>query len=210
MPLGITLGAVAIGGMAVDAWGKKKAGDAAKKAGVEVGAAQKAASESQAQLADYNANVATLQAQDALERGAEEESFFRSQVRGAIGAQRAGIAAGNTDVGFGSAVDVQADAAFLGELDSLTIRTNAAREAWGFTVQAEDLRKRAEIARKEGVYLEKGAITQGNAQKTASNYGIASGLLGGGASLFAMSYGFRGSSGGGGGYGKGFVGPKQG
>lgn len=191
MPVGITFGAIAIGGLVVDAYGKHKAGVAAKKAGEETGAAQKAASESQAQLADYNANVADLQAQDAIARGAEEESAFRSQVRGAIGAQRAGIAATNTDVGFGSAVDVQADAAFLGELDSLTIKTNAAREAWGFQTQGEDYRKRAEIARKEGVYLEKAAVTQGNAAKTASNYAVASSLLGGGASLFSMAYGFQ-------------------
>lgn len=191
MPLGITAGAFLIGGAVVKTVAAKKAGDAAKKAGIEQGAAQKAASESQAQLADYNANVASLQAQDAIERGAEEESMFRAQIRGAIGAQRAGIAAGNTDVGFGSAVDVQADAAFLGELDALTLRTNAAREAWGFKVQAEDYRKRAEITRKEGVYLEKAAIAQGNAAKTASRYDMASTILGGGASLFQLSYGFK-------------------
>jgi len=191
MPIGITAGALMLGGIAVDAYGKHKAGKEAQKAGKDTGAAQKAAAESQAQLADYNANVATLQAQDAIERGAEDESAFRSQVRGAIGAQRAGIAAANTDVGFGSAVDVQADAAFLGELDSLTLRTNAAREAWGYNVQATDLKKRAEIARKEGVYLEKAAVTQGNAARTAGNYGAASSVLGGGSSLFQMAYGFK-------------------
>lgn len=191
MPVGITFGAIALGGMALDAYGKHKAGVAAQKAGKEQGAAQKAASESQAQLADYNAAVADLQSQDAIQRGTEAESFFRSEVRGAIGAQRAGIAAGNVDVAFGSAVDVQADAAFLGELDALQIRNNAQREAWGFQVSATDYRKRAEIARKEGVYLERAAVTGGNAAKTASNYGIASSLLGGGASLFAQAYGFN-------------------
>lgn len=191
MPVGIIAGSLLVGGTVVKAVGDHKAGTAAQKAAVEQGAAQKAASESQAQLADYNANVAKLQAQDAIERGAEEESAFRSQVRGAIGAQRAGIAAGNTDVGFGSAVDVQADAAFLGELDSLTIRTNAAREAWGYNVQAEDLRKRAEITRKEGVYLERAAVTQGNAARSASRFNVAGDVLGGGASLFSMAYGFN-------------------
>lgn len=169
-------------GFGIQAYGQKKQGDAAKKAGEQ----QRKASESQAALADYNAKVADLQAQDAIERGAEEEGRFRSTVRLTIGAQRAGIAAGNVDVGFGSAVDVQADAAYLGELDALTLRTNAAREAWGFKVQGEDLRKRAAIARKEGVYLE----AAGNAYRSGSGLNTAATLLGGGASLLQMRYGF--------------------
>lgn len=170
-------------GTATQVIGQKKAGAAAERAGE----AQKAASESQAQLADYNAAVADLQGKDALERGAEEESRFRTQIRSAIGSQRAGFAAGNIDVGFGSAVDVQADAAFLGELDALTIRTNAAREAWGYKVQGEDLRRRAEIARKEGVYLE----AAGKQQASAANLGAFTSILGGGASLLQMRYGFK-------------------
>lgn len=172
-------------GTGLQAYGQHKAGQAAAEAGKK----QKAASESQAQLADFNAAVADLQGKDALERGAEQESRFRTQVRSTIGTQRAGIAAGNIDVGFGSAVDVQADAAFLGELDALTIRTNAAREAWGYKVQGEDLRKRAAITRKEGVYLE----AAGKQNATAGNYAAASSLLGGGASLLQMRYGFSNS-----------------
>src|SRR6266566_1887304 len=102
---------LAAGGTAASAYGQVKAGKAAKAAGEK----QKAASESQAQLADYNAAVADLQSKDAIERGAEQESRYRTQIRGAIGTSRTQIAAGNVDVSFGSAVDVQADAAFLGE-----------------------------------------------------------------------------------------------
>lgn len=167
---------------AISAYAQHKQGQAMKKAGEK----QQEASESQAQLADYNAAVADLQAEDALERGTEEESHFRTQVRGAIGTQRANIAAGNVDVGFGSAVDVQADAAFLGELDALTIRTNAAREAWGMKVQGEDLRKRAEIARKEGVYLE----AAGRQGQSAARWATAGTIIGGGASLLQAKYGF--------------------
>jgi hypothetical protein len=162
--------------------GQIKAGNAAKRAGT----AQKAASESEAQLSDYNAAVADLQAKDATARGFEEENKFRSQVRGLIGSQRAGYAKGNIDVGFGSAVDVQADAQQLGELDALTIRNNAKREAWGYQVQGEDLRKRAEIARKEGVYLEKA----GQEQQAASRWQAANTIVGGGSSLLMARYGF--------------------
>lgn len=202
--------ALALGLMAAGTVGsavaQKKAANAARRAGATEataleaqGAAQRVASESQAQLLDYNAAVAVLQRQDAIERGAEEESRFRSQVRGAIGGQRAGFAAGNVDVSFGSAVDVQADAAFLGELDALTIRTNAAREAWGYEVEAEDTRMRASIARKEGVYLEKAARTgagaaraAGQASGSAGSWAAGGTLLGGlGGSLLQARYGFR-------------------
>jgi len=184
---GLTLAGVSLllagVGTGVSAYGQIQSGRAARRAGQ----AQRRASESEAELADYNASVADLQAQDAIERGAESEGRFRQQIRGTIGAQRAGFAGGNVDVGYGSAVDVQADAAFLGELDALTIRTNAAREAWGYKVQGADLRRRADIARKEGVYLE----AAGRQQQSAAYLGAAGTIAGGTSSLLQMRYGFK-------------------
>lgn len=159
-----------------------KQGRAAERAGQR---AQEAAN-SQAEIQDFNAAVADLQAKDAVERGAEEESRFRTQIRSTIGTQRAAFAASNVDVNYGSAVDVQADAAFLGELDALTLRTNAAREQWGFQVQATDYRKRAEVTRKEGVYLE----AAGREQKSAAYWQAGATILGGGASLLQLRYGW--------------------
>lgn len=190
---------------AISAFGQYKAGKAAKKASQtaataqeDVGKIQRRSAESQAELADYNEDVADLQAEDAVERGAEAESRFRTQVRGAIGAQRAAFAGGNVDVSFGSAVDVQSDVAFLGEMDALQIRSNAAREAWGFKVQAVDYRNRAAVMRREGANAEEaarinaGAIRAGgNAAATSNYFGAASSLLGGGASLLAMRYQFK-------------------
>jgi hypothetical protein len=162
-------------------YGSYKAGKAAKKAG-EAGAE---VTESQAKLAEYNASVADLQAKDAVQRAAESESNFRSGVRGMIGAQRAGFAAGNIDVAYGSAIDVQADAAYLGELDALTIRTNGVREAWGFKVQAQDLRTRAAIARKEGTQI----LAEGASRQTAARWEMAGTILGASASLAGAKYG---------------------
>lgn len=174
--------ALALAGLALGAYGQVKAGQQQKVAG-EAGAA---ASESQAQLAEYNAGISDLQAQDAVERGAQEENRYRTQIRAAIGSQRSGQAANNVDVGFGSSVDVQADAAFLGELDALTIRTNAAREAWGYKVQATDFRNRAKVARQTGVFQE----AAGRASATAGYLNAATTLAGGGASLLKDRYGF--------------------
>lgn len=176
---GIAL-ALTAASVATQAYGQKKQATAAKKAGQ----AQARVAESSAQVLDFNAEIADLQAKDAVIRGAEAESRFRTQIRGAIGTQRAGFAAGNIDVSFGSPVDVQADAAFLGELDALTIRTNAAREAWGFKVQAADIRKRAEITRKEGV----NALTAADAAASAAKWAMGGTLLGGGATLLQMRY----------------------
>jgi len=186
-PGGMTTGSkvalgLGIGGSLLTLRSQLMGGNAAKQAGL----LSQEAAESQGALADFNAQVADLQAKDAIDRGFEDESRFRSVVRGAIGAQRAGFAAANIDVGFGSAVDVQADAAMLGELDALTIRTNAAREAWGYKVTATDFRKRGEIARKEGAAM----AAAGAEQQTASRWGAAATLLGTAGSLLASKYGW--------------------
>jgi hypothetical protein len=157
----------AIAGTAMNAIGSVKSGNAAARA-----------AESEAQRDEYNAQVAELQAEDAVTRGAEEESRFRTGVRKLIGSQRAGFAGQGVAVGSGSAADVQADAAYLGELDARQIRANAQRQAWGFSVQAEDLRMAADVARKGGA-----------SAKSAGRWGAATSILGGGSSLLMSRYG---------------------
>lgn len=171
---GIGTGISVIGGL--------KSGNAAKRAGE----AQQRAADKSGELADFNAQVAELQAEDAIARGIEEQQRFRTKVRQAIGSQRAGFAASNIDVGYGSAVDVQADAAYLGELDVLTIGNNAAREAWGFKMQGEDYRRRGALAREEGVaFAEAGRVNQ-----SSSRWGSASTIVTAGSSLLMAKYGF--------------------
>lgn len=101
---------------------------------------------------DRNAQLAELQAQDAIERGQVEEKKARRQTEQVIGQQRVSLAAQGVDINKGSALDVQADAAYLGELDALTIRNNAAKEAWGYRVQAQDYRYRGKVAQREGQF----------------------------------------------------------
>lgn len=180
MALGTALTIFTIASASYSAYQQVRAGRAQR----EAGQLERQAAEAQAELTDYNAQVAELQAQDAIERGGDEENRFRAMVRGAIGAQRAGFAAGNIAVGFGSAADVQADAAFLGELDALQIRQNAAREAWGFQVEATDLRRRADIARQEGVMLERA----GGERARQSYIGAGSTLISAGQSLLEQRY----------------------
>ena len=172
--------------LAMQAAGQWKAGGAEKKAGE---AAQRAA-EKQADLSEYNAAVAELQAKDALTRGDLEAGRFRARTRALVGEQRVGIAAGNIDVGYGSAVDVQADATFLGELDALTVRTNAAREAWGYRVEATDLEMQADIQRAEGANM----AAAGRQRQSAARWQSIGTVVGGTTSLLERKYGFGRSS----------------
>lgn len=168
---GIGLGLL-VGGTILNARGQKKQGDAAQEAANAV-----------AEREEWNAGIAELQAKDAIARGADEESRFRTSVRQLIGSQRAGFAGQGVEVGRGSAADVQADAAFLGELDARQIRLNAARQAWGFQVEAADRRLGADVARRGGA-----------AAKSASRWAMASTIVGGaaqGTSMLADRYGWN-------------------
>lgn len=89
----------------------------------------------QQQVAKNNAILAQRNAAAALQAGDVREQAKRRETAGIIGAQRAAYAAHGVDVNVGSPVDVQASTAELGELDALTIRNNAAREAYGYQIQ---------------------------------------------------------------------------
>lgn len=156
MPVGLTIAVVA--GTAVQVAGQVKAGKAAKKAG------------------EFNAQVAELQAQDALDRGKQDEQAYRQQLQGVMGTQRTDFAGQNVDVESQSALDVRADTAYLGELDAQQIRTNAQRESWGYKVQATQSRM------------------QGSAQANANYYGAAGSAISGATTLIGMKYGWGGTS----------------
>jgi hypothetical protein len=146
------VGVVALG-TGMSAYGQHKAGRDAEK------------------LYDNNALLAEYQSQDALERGVVEERTMRRQTNKVIGAQRANLAAQGVDVNKGSALDVQADAAYLGELDAITIRNNAAKEAWGYRVAATDARARGDIARREGTFGAFTTILDSAGSLLLANYG---------------------------------------
>lgn len=101
-------------------------------------------------LSEYNAGVAEWQADDAIRRGGVDATRRRTMTRGTIGSQRVSLARQGVEINDGSALDVQADSAYLGELDAQTIQNNAAREAWGFKVQAYDMRLRGDAQRTQG------------------------------------------------------------
>lgn len=162
--------------------GSIAAGNAAKKAGD----AGLVAGQRGQELENYNAAIAEEQATDAITRGKDEEARFRQGVKALIGSQRAGFAGQGVDVGSGSAVDVQTDAAYLGELDAYTIQQNAVREAQGFHVQAENARRRGVMDLEAGQNRQ----AEGQGAQTASRYQAAGTILGTASSLVAAKYGW--------------------
>lgn len=104
----------------------------------------------EASLHRINAQLAEEQAADAIARGHEAEGRHRRGARQMAGAQRARLAAQGIAVDSGSALDIQAETHALSELDALTIRNNAKREAWGFRVDAWNSRVRGQLSQQAG------------------------------------------------------------
>jgi hypothetical protein len=86
----------------------------------------------QSNMNKMNAEVADLQAEDAIDRGKKAVGDHKKAVKGLIGEERANLAAQGIALDSGSALDVQTTTATLGALDELTIKNNAAREAFGY------------------------------------------------------------------------------
>jgi hypothetical protein len=123
-------------------------GAVAQAQGQKHAAASKAAEyEYQAKIDDNNRKVAEWKAADAKSRGAKEEASHRVKVAALKGRQRSALAASGVVVDSGSALDILGDTASLGELDALTIRSNAEREAYENKVDASNLAANAGMKR---------------------------------------------------------------
>lgn len=125
-----------LAGTAVSYNNSRKQAKAVKKAGAV-----------EAALGEQNAELAEASARDAIALGVEAASRQRQTVRGVVGSQRAALAAQGVDLGDGDAGALQQESVQLGELDVLTIKNNAARQAWGYQVEATNYRNQAKLAR---------------------------------------------------------------
>jgi len=108
---------------------------------------QRSALESLAWAEDQNARIADWQASQAITNGQTAEGQQRLETAQVTGRERSGLAANGVDLGYGSANDVLASTALLGERDALQIHDNALREAWGYGVQATNARYQAALDR---------------------------------------------------------------
>jgi hypothetical protein len=123
-----TAAAISVGtsvlGFAMQAIGQKQAGDA-----------QAGQYQYQAAVDRNNKIISDRQAADALKRGEADEQAHRRKVQSIKADQRVSFAARGVDLGSDNVIDTLSDTAMLGELDALTIRSNAGREAYGYNVQ---------------------------------------------------------------------------
>lgn len=143
---------------------------------IQQGQATAASNRYNAQVQEMNATLADRRAKDAIERGAAEEQKKRQQVAQIQGQQRAAFAANGVDLSFGSPLDTIVDTAVLGELDALTIRSNAYRESYDQQVQATNLRAGATMsnmsasAAETGSYLAATGTILGGGSKAYGQY----------------------------------------
>jgi hypothetical protein len=120
-------------------------------------------------VAENNADLAEWQARDSVRTGEiavgdvmRDRSTALSQVRNEAATvtskQRTAAAANGVDVGIGSAADLQASTAYVGELNANrvydaadrnveNIRNNAINNAWGYRVQSTGYRDQAAVNR---------------------------------------------------------------
>lgn len=102
---------------------------------IEQGNATSAADKYNAQIAANNAIIATQSANYAGAAGTAQAEQAGLQSRAKLGALVANEGASGVDINSGSNLQVQSSARELGELNAITIRSNAARTAYGYQVQ---------------------------------------------------------------------------
>ena len=134
----------------------------------------------QAQVAQNNAAIMRQNAQMATEAGGYEESVSKLRTGQEVGAERAAQGANNVDVNVGSPAQVRESTQTLGAMDAAMIHYNAAKEAYGYGVEAQTAAAQAQLFKRAAV----GGLVAGGLGAGAS-------LLGGGASLASKWAQFR-------------------
>ena len=104
----------------------------------------------QASIAHRNYIMAERMAVDAEDRGRIAEQEQRLRTRQLIGQQRASFAGSGVRLGDSGTINTEADAAAFGELDALTVRANAMREASGFRTQGMNFQSEGALATAAG------------------------------------------------------------
>ena len=112
---------------------------------VKQSAATEAQAKYQMQVANNNKILTERYARDAEARGQAAVQRQQIQTKQLRGRQRAALAANGVQLDEGSALDITSDTLMIGELDALTIRSNAAREALGFRQQGMNFQNQAQM-----------------------------------------------------------------
>lgn len=121
-----------------------QAGSAAKQAGEIRDSADltQSLNEINAKYYDYDAHQAEI-------FGQTEAASYDKKVTSTIGAQRVGYAAGNVDVNYGTAKDLQNETKLIGNLNILDITNEARSRAQGIRQNAWNLRYSGKMANEQ-------------------------------------------------------------
>jgi hypothetical protein len=130
--------------------------------------AAKASADYQSKVAAGNAEIATQNAAYAGASGEAQAAISEQKTRAAVGAQEAAQGSSGVDINSPTATAVRTSTSEIGALDAQTIRSNAARTAYGYETQSTNFENQS------------GADTSaGNNAMTAGEVGGAAGLLSG-------------------------------
>lgn len=137
----------------------------------------------QEQVAKNNAQISEWQAQDALRQGQEEEARLRLQAAGLRSEQRVAYAASGVALDSDTVINTMVSTDYMTEVDAATIRSNAARAAWGYRVQGNNYLDQAQVA----LYGSK--AYQAQADAISPGKAVFSSLLGSAAAMAPGVYG---------------------
>lgn len=141
----LTTSDVAQGGMAATGIGAV----AGAIGSLQYGQAAAEANKYQGQIALNNAAIAKRNASTVGEEGEIGAGTQGLKNRATIGSITANQGANGIDVNSGSAPDVRKSADLIGQMDAMTIRSNAAREAYGYQTQASNFKSEAGLKASE-------------------------------------------------------------
>jgi hypothetical protein len=108
------------------------------------GFAQEKALAAQSGQAYVNSALADNAAADALQRGEQKVAQVAAEGNQRVSAQKVAYANAGVDTSSGTPAKVISQTAMIAQLEELTQRNNAARAAYGYKVQAVQLRQQAE------------------------------------------------------------------
>lgn len=142
-------------------------------AGYSAYASIKAGNE-QGVILDHNADLADKEKRDALERGSIESGAIRQQGNAATARMIAATGANGVDTSVGTPASAIAGSHANTEVDRARVLANAGREAWGFSIEAQNYQSAANRARRAGflgaiggLFDATGSFASGAAQNTA-------------------------------------------
>lgn len=143
---------------------------------IQQGNAAKASADYNSAVANMNAGQAKENQQIASQVGAAKTGMQEQQTRAQVGQMESNQAASGVQLNSGSFRDVKTSENELGQLDALTVRGNATKEAFGYSVQGVNEKAEAQLDTFQGKnaqtagYLNAGSSLLSGASKAATQY----------------------------------------